>query len=251
MEEGYNMKISINSNKRIIVAHRGWSGSAPENTMAAFRLAMADPRISWIELDVQLSKDGVPVIIHDFKLRRTTGASGAVKDYTFEQLSKLDNGSWFSPEFRNERIPTLEQVLKESKDRIHLNIELKTKDNMYPELEREVINLIKAYSMEDDVVITFFDSSALKTTKLLAPSIRTGLITSIAPVTIRDQLRILGADLLSMDYRNVEPAFIYSMMESGYNVMVWTVNEPRAIKQMVSLHPTLWICTNYPDRAFP
>src|SRR5690554_7738935 len=120
--------MTLSSNKSIVVAHRGWSGAAPENTMAAFRLAMLDLRISWIELDVQLSKDGVPVVIHDYKLRRTTGALGAVKDYTYEQLSKLDNGSWFSPEFSSERIPTLEQVLKEAKGRIHLNIELKTKD---------------------------------------------------------------------------------------------------------------------------
>jgi glycerophosphoryl diester phosphodiesterase len=243
--------MKFNSNRRIIVAHRGWSGVAPENTMAAFRLAMADPRISWIELDVQLSKDGVPVVIHDYKLRRTTGASGAVKDYTFKQLSKLDNGSWFSPEFHNERIPTLEQVLKETKGRIHLNIELKTKDNLYPGLEKAVINLVQAYSIEADVVITSFDTHALKTTKLLAPSIRTGLITSIVPITIRDQLRILGADLLSMDYRIVEPTFVHSMVESGFDVMVWTVNEPRAIEQMVSLHPKLRICTNYPDRVFP
>lgn len=242
--------MTFNSNNRIIVAHRGWSGVAPENTMAAFRLAIADPRISWIELDVQLSKDGVPVVIHDYKLRRTTGHTGAVKEYTFEQLSKLDNGSWFSPEFRSERIPKLEQVMKECKGRVHLNIELKTKDNLYPGLELAVINLVKAYSMEENVVITSFDTHALKTTKLLAPSIRTGLITSIVPITIRDQLRILGADLLSMDYRIVEPAFIHSMMESGYDVMVWTVNERLAIEQIVSIHPNLWICTNYPDRVF-
>jgi glycerophosphoryl diester phosphodiesterase len=218
--------------------------------MAAFRLAMSDPRISWIELDVQLSKDGIPVIIHDYKLRRTTGATGAVKDYTYDQLSKLDNGSWLSPEFNQERIPTLEQVLKETKDRIHLNIELKTKDNMYPGLERAVTDLLEAYSMENDVVITSFDTRALRETKVLAPSIRTGLITSIVPITIRDQLRILGADLLSIDYRIVEPSLVNSMFELGYDVMVWTVNEPRAIEQMRSLHPDVWICTNFPDRVF-
>ncbi len=218
--------------------------------MAAFRLAMADPRISWIELDVQLSKDGVPVVIHDYKLRRTTGVPGAVKDYSFEQLSKLDNGSWFSPEFHNERIPSLEQVLKETKGRIKLNIELKTKDDLYPGLEQAVINLLKAYSMEEDVVITSFNMLALKTTKRLAPAIRTGLIVSMVPITIEDQLRLLGADLLSVDYRIIEPALITRMMESGFDVMVWTVNESQAVKQIVSLYPTIWICTNYPDRAF-
>jgi glycerophosphoryl diester phosphodiesterase len=238
------------SKNPIIVAHRGWSGLAPENTMAAFRLAVADPRISWIELDVQLSKDGIPVVIHDYKLRRTTGASGDVKDYTIEQLTKLDNGSWFSPQFHNERIPTLEQVLKELQGRIKLNIELKTKDQLYPGLEQAVIDLVQAYSMEANVIITSFDTSALKTTKRLAPSIRTGLITSSVPITIKDQLRVLGADLLSVDYRIVNPKFVRSMMESGYDVMVWTVNEPRTIESLVSVNPTLWICSNYPDRFF-
>ncbi|MEX1029890.1 MAG: glycerophosphodiester phosphodiesterase family protein [Paenibacillaceae bacterium] len=242
--------MTFSSNKRIIVAHRGWSGLAPENSMAAFRLAIADPRISWIELDVQLSKDGIPVVIHDYKLRRTTSASGDVKDYTAEQLSQLDNGSWFSLDFHNERIPTLEQVLKEIQGRVKLNIELKTKDQLYPGLEQAVINLVQAYSLEDDVVITSFDTGALLKTKRLAPSIRTGLITSDVPITIKDQLRVLGADLLSVDYRIVDPKFVRSMMESGYDVMVWTVNEPQTIMRLVSLNPTLWICSNYPDRFF-
>lgn len=242
--------MTLSRSKRMIVAHRGCSGVAPENTMAAFRLAIADPRISWIELDVQLSKDGVPVVIHDYKLRRTIGVKGAVKDYSFEQLSNMDNGSWFSPEFHNERIPSLEQVLEEAKGRIHLNIELKTKDDLYPGLEQAVIELVKAHSMEADVVITSFDTLALKTAKRLAPSIRTGLIISIVPITISEQLRMLGADLLSVDYRIVEPAFVDLMLQSGFDVMVWTVNEQQAIEQMVSRHPPIWICTNYPDRAF-
>src|SRR5690554_6773833 len=233
--------VMMSHNKRIIVSHRGWSGAAPENTMAAFRLAIADPRIAWMELDVQLSKDGITVVIHDYKLWRTTGASKTVKDYTFEQLARLDNGSWFSEEFSNERIPSLEQVLKEACGHIQLNIELKTNNNLYPGLEQAVIKLIQAYSMEADVVITSFDTRALQSMKKLAPSLRTGLITSIVPFTIRDQLRILGADLLSMDYRIVEPDFVKSMIELGFNVMVWTVNERRAIEQMLAIHPALWI----------
>lgn len=238
------------SKKPIIVAHRGWSGLAPENTMAAFRLAAADPRISWIELDVQLSKDGVPVVIHDYKLRRTTNTSGFVKDYTMEQLSRLDNGSWFSPQFHNERIPTLEQVLQELHGRIKLNIELKTKDQLYPGLEQAVIKLVQAYSLEDDIVITSFDTGALKTTKRLAPSIRTGLITSNVPITIKDQLRMLETDLLSVDYRIADPQFVRNMIESGYDVMVWTVNEPKSMERLVTVNPTIWICSNYPDRFF-
>jgi glycerophosphoryl diester phosphodiesterase len=238
-------------NKRIIVAHRGWSSRAPENTMAAFRLAMNDPRISWIELDVQLSKDGVPVVIHDYKLKRTTGASGSVKDYTLDQLRKLDYGSWFSPEFHKERIPTLEQVLKECKGRILLNIELKTIGNLYPGLEQKVIDLVKAYSMEADVVITSFEPTAVKQTKKLSPNLRTGLIVSILPHTIKDQLRIWGASLLSADYRLLDETVVHHLVNSGIDIMAWTVNDSKNIEHVLGLHPDLWICTNYPERVFP
>jgi glycerophosphoryl diester phosphodiesterase len=242
--------MTFSNNQRMIVAHRGWSSLAPENTMAAFRLAAADPRIQWIELDVQLSKDGIPVVIHDYKLRRTTGAAGTVKEYTYEQLSTLDNGSWFSPQFHQERIPSLDQVLKEVQGLVKLNIELKTKDQLYPGLEQAVIQLVQRYAMEADVVITSFDTDALLTTKRLAPAIRTGLITSHLPTTIEDQLIILGADLLSVDYRIIDPSFVRHMIESGYDVMVWTVNDPQVIKRLIDVSPSIWICSNYPERFF-
>jgi glycerophosphoryl diester phosphodiesterase len=242
--------MTFSNNQRMIVAHRGWSSRAPENTLAAFRLAAADPRISWIELDVQLSKDGVPVVIHDYSLRRTTGASGIVKEYTFEQLSLLDNGSWFSSQFHHERIPSLDQVLKEVQGLVKLNIELKTKDQLYPGLEQAVIRLVQHYSMEADVVITSFDTNALLTTKRIAPAIRTGLITSHLPTAIEDQLMNLGADLLCVDYRIVDPDFVRHITESGWDVMVWTVNDPQVIKQLIHVSPGIWICSNYPERFF-
>jgi glycerophosphoryl diester phosphodiesterase len=242
--------MTFSNNQRMIVAHRGWSSRAPENTMAAFRLAAADPRISWIELDVQLSRDGIPVVIHDYKLQRTTGVSGIVKEYTFDQLSLLDNGSWFSPQFHHERIPSLDQVLKEVQGLVKLNIELKTKGQLYPGLEQAVIQLVQHYAMEADVVITSFDTDALLTTKRLAPAIRTGLITSHLPAQIEDQLFHLGADLLSVDYRIIGPSFVRHMTELGYDVMLWTVNDPQVIKQLIHVSPDTWICSNYPERFF-
>jgi len=94
------------------VAHRGWSGRAPENTLAAFRLATSIPQVHWIELDVHLSRDKVPVVIHDPTLKRTTGIKGRVSAYTAKQLGAMDAGSWFSPKFAQEGIPTLDQVLE-------------------------------------------------------------------------------------------------------------------------------------------
>lgn len=242
--------MTFSNKERVIVAHRGWSGIAPENTMAAFRLAAADPRIAWIELDVQLSKDGIPVVIHDYKLQRTTGVLGTVKEYTFHQLSMLDNGSWFSPQFHNERIPSLEQVLKEVQGLVKLNIELKTKDHLYPGLEQAVIQLVQSYSLESDVIITSFDIDALQTMKRLAPTIRTGLITSQVSNTLEDQLQAIGADLLSVDYRIVDANFVHHMYKLGYDVMVWTVNDPKIMNNLLQANPSIWICSNYPDRFF-
>ncbi|WP_267901414.1 glycerophosphodiester phosphodiesterase [Cohnella faecalis] len=107
------------------VAHRGWSGAAPENTMAAFEMALREPNVNWMELDVHLSQDEVPVVIHDGTLKRTTNGKGKVMECTAEQLGKLDAGSWFSSSYAGEGVPTLAQVLELAAGRCNLNIELK------------------------------------------------------------------------------------------------------------------------------
>lgn len=218
--------------------------------MAAFRMAASDARIGWIELDVQLSKDHVPVVIHDFTLNRTTGVQGKVRDYTSEQLAALDNGSWFSAEFAGERIPTLEQVLIEMKGRVKLNIELKTAVKLYPGLERAVFKLLRTYDWLGDVVITSFDHYALQLARLLEPEARTGLIVTGSPMMLRAQLRFAGASFLSMHYRSLNAQIVHEMIDyAGVDVMAWTVNDPAVIQRTCQLHPRLMLCTNYPDRA--
>ncbi|WP_051330968.1 glycerophosphodiester phosphodiesterase family protein [Aneurinibacillus terranovensis] len=97
--------------KNACIAHRGWSGRAPENTLAAIKKAIYHPAIDGIEIDVQMSLDGVPVVIHDYTLERTTTGTGYVGSYTLTELKKLDAGTWFSSSFAGETIPTLEEVL--------------------------------------------------------------------------------------------------------------------------------------------
>lgn len=106
------------------IAHRGASGYAPENTFAAFDIA-AEMNADFIELDVQLTKDGQIVVIHDDKVDRTTDGSGFVKDFTLKKLQSLDAGSWYGAEFKGERIPLLEEVLKRYHSEIGFLIELK------------------------------------------------------------------------------------------------------------------------------
>jgi glycerophosphoryl diester phosphodiesterase len=231
------------------VAHRGWSGRAPENTMAAFQLAMSEPAVNWIELDVQLSKDGIPVVIHDFTLKRTTNGNGNVKDHTYEELSRLDAGAWFDKKFAGEAIPSLEQVLRAVRGRCRLNIELKTARSMYPEIERRVVQLVRKYHMQHDVMVTSFDHEAVKRVRNEDPDFRTGLIISGMPVLIRDQLEHAGASVLSINYHYLTADFAHRMISGGYQVMAWTVNDSDMISAVAAMHPEIMICTNHPDRV--
>ncbi|MFF2481552.1 glycerophosphodiester phosphodiesterase [Paenibacillus sp. NPDC058071] len=231
------------------VAHRGWSGRAPENTMAAIRLAIEEPRVEWVEIDVQLSKDSVPVVIHDYKLRRTTNGRGLVKDWTAEELSALDAGSWFSPRYRGERIPLLEEVLQEGFGRIGLNIELKTDGIRYPHIEERVWSLVKAYGAENDVVITSFHAGALHTMRSLTDGeARTGLIVDKWRESLIAELRGTDSDFLSIEYGKLKPERINRLKEAGIRTMAWTPNEVRAIRKTAALDPDIMICTNYLDR---
>ena len=139
----------------IVLAHRGYSAKAPENTMAAFELALA-VGADGIELDVHMTRDGEIVVIHDDTLDRTTNGKGPVSDQTMAELRELDAGSWFSPEFAGERIPTLKLVLELIKDKdVLLNIEIKTGLG-FQQLNEELVPLfgpIRSLGAHDHLVV--------------------------------------------------------------------------------------------------
>src|SRR5262245_59418730 len=110
-----------------VIAHRGSSAVAPENTLAAVDLAIR-AKAHRVEFDVQLTKDGVPVVLHDETLERTTNGKGRVRDRTYKEISKLDAGSWFHADFRGERLPTLDMVLELCRGKIPVNVEIKSED---------------------------------------------------------------------------------------------------------------------------
>ncbi|MDQ0116183.1 glycerophosphodiester phosphodiesterase [Paenibacillus harenae] len=231
-----------------IVAHRGWSGAAPENTMAAFKLALTEPDIAIIELDVHLSKDGVPVVIHDHTLDRTTSGTGRVKDCTLEDLRELDAGSWFAPEFSEERIPTLEEVLQLAKGRCMLHVELKTMGNVYEGIEEKVINLIHRHGVKDQVVLSSFDHHSMKRANEIDPSIKAGLIFLGNPTLLIDQLHYTGATSVSMHYYFVTHELVNEMKELEIDLGVWTVDDSDTLASIVEQYPDIRITTNYPDR---
>ena len=232
----------------VCVAHRGASGEAPENTMSAFRQAMSYDFVQWIELDVQLSGDGVPVVIHDDKLKRTAASKGYVGGRTVAQLQELDAGRWFGRSFAGERIPRLDEVLEATIGRSRLNVELKTYGGRYPGMEEKVVELLYKWHLEHDTVITSFDASSLRTIRRLSSDIQTGLIIDAAPTSLLDELEQLSCSFLSIGYRQLTRARMAAFKEAGIQVMAWTVNDPAAMRKLAAIDPDIMICTNYPDR---
>ncbi|MBN2983175.1 MULTISPECIES: glycerophosphodiester phosphodiesterase [Cohnella] len=242
------MEVSQQSYLHPCVAHRGWSGGAPENTLAAFRLAMSEPSVQWIELDVHLSKDEVPVVIHDATLNRTTNAKGKVRDKTAQELSAVDAGRWFHPIYEGEPVPALEQVLKLAAGRCRLNIELKEGGLDKDLLAKNVTELLRSYRIEQEAVITSFDPELIVAARRHLPEVCTGLIVDKRSPRLVERLRALGADVLSIDYRRLNAALLRDAEEAGIRIMAWTVNDRRELAKLAAMPQAFQICTNYPDR---
>lgn len=231
----------------LCVAHRGFSGKAPENTMAAMHMAMQNPYVQWVEVDVQLSKDGVPLLIHDFTLNRTTNGRGPVREKTWEELKRLDAGSWKSEQFKEERLITLDEFLKAVCGRLRANIEIKTQGNMYPGIEEKVVAAIKRHQMEHDVVLTSFEPRILAKIREVARGIRTGLIIEGKPKDLLLRLQLLRCSFLSISHRYLSKELASRAAKLGISVMAWTIDDARTMRRVAALHEDILICTNRPD----
>jgi glycerophosphoryl diester phosphodiesterase len=227
------------------LGHRGASGYAPENTMAAFRLCM-EMGSDGLEFDVQMTKDGVPVVIHDEKLLRTTGAPGTVNQYTWREIQSLDAGLWLDAKWQGERIPALEKVLAEFSG-AYLNIEIKNSILPYEGLEEKVIYLIDRHCSPLNVIVSSFNHHSIRRISSIFPHIPTGyLFDKPAELAVET---ILGTSTAA-----VHPAFAYLTKESvrdyhqhGFKVNTWTVNSTEDMKQMIDMGVDA-IITNYPLR---
>lgn len=233
-------------NNIINFAHRGASAVCPENTMAAFRKSL-ELGATGIETDVQMSSDGGLVLIHDENLKRTAGAEGYVKDHTLSQLLELDAGSWFGPEFQNERLPTLEELLDLLQERdTLLNIELKNGMFLYPGLEEKVIAAVRDYGMSERVVLSSFNHYSLAYCKSLAPEIRTGILYGEGLYRPWDYAASLHADALHAYHYAVLPEFVAEASEHNVVYHPWTVNDPGRMKALIAAG-VAGIITDYPD----
>jgi len=252
LRERVDIKLPWSDRERAIlhpcVAHRGWSGRAPENTLASFRLALGEPSVQWMELDVHLSRDQVPVVIHDPTLKRTTGVKERVSGLTVKELTRLDAGSWFSPKFAKERIPTLDQVLGLASGRCCLNIEIKGEDSPPSAIASRVLEDVRRRFMEADVIITSFRPEVLTAVRKLSRSVRTGLIVEDNPPHLIRTVQSLGCGMLSIGFRHLTERLLQQAAEAGIAVMAWTPNRPADLSRLVHRPEPIMICTNYPDR---
>lgn len=231
----------------LIVAHRGFSAKAPENTMAGFRLAL-DAGADGLEFDVQLTKDGIPVVIHDETLERTTGKKGYVKDLTLKELQKLSAGSTFSSAFKKEEIPTLEQLFTELGSEFRLlNLELKTGMFPYPFIEEKVITLIRKYRLERRILISSFNHHSLQRIKMLAPDLPIGVLYMEGLVEPWLYARRLYAAALHPFYPNVTHEYVIVAHRFGLGVNPFTVNDDETMKTLIDAKVDS-IITNHPDR---
>jgi glycerophosphoryl diester phosphodiesterase len=159
----------------VIFAHRGASAHAPENTLAAFELALAQ-NADAIELDVKLSADGHAVVIHDSTVDRTTGSAGRVKDLSLQQLQSLDAGSFFSEKYRGEKIPSLEEVFEAVGKRTFINVELTNYSTPRDSLVETVCMLVKKFGLQKHVMFSSFFASNLSKARAYLPEVPRGLL---------------------------------------------------------------------------
>lgn len=211
-----------------VIAHRGANRRAPENTLEAFRLAL-ELGAQAIELDVMLSRDRVPVVIHDTRLERTTDGTGQVQDRAWAELRDLDAGSKFSAAYRGTRIPQLQNVLEEIGRRAWINIELKNYATRGDCLEQVVVDMVVRMGLQRKVLLSSFNPLSLGRAARLAPQVPRGLLTMPSmPLFLREAWFAFVAKPqsynLHLDQTNVRS--VRAAHARGARVCAWTVNDP-------------------------
>lgn len=230
-----------------IIAHRGYSGKYPENTMLGFKKA-AEAGCDEIELDVQITKDDILVIIHDEDIRRTTDGRGLVKDYSYEELLQFNAGHLQAEEFGFHPIPTLDEYLDWVKDvPITTNIELKNRKYYYEKLEEKTIALIESYQLENKVILSSFNYASLVKCKQLRPNIECGVISGQAEIWNGGYFaKTFGFESYHPDYKKLTIGTVRNCIEYGIKVNVWNVNTIEALNDIYNMGCNGAI-TNYPD----
>lgn len=226
-----NFRLALFQNPTVM-AHRGLSADAPENTLYAFSDAIS-VGADFIELDVQQTRDGVLVVMHDSNLKRTTGVNKDIWDVDYADIQNLDAGSWFDPAYANARIPTLEETLQFVDKRAKLNIEIKPTKHGSDMLEQDVAELITQYQYTDACYVTSFSYGSLKKVKEVNPEIRTGYLMSVA---YGQFYSLKYADAFSLNKVFVTSQVVNAAHQQGKQIFAWTVNSMSEVRSLCNLH---------------
>lgn len=211
-----------------IVAHRAGAAFAPENTLAALESAI-DSGANWAEIDVQQTRDGALIIMHDANFKRTTGYDANVWETDLDTVLTLDAGSYFDTAHTGERIPTLEEMLGSAKNRINLMIELKYTGHETDLVER-TLALIRSTHMEDQCMIVSMNMDILQQVKAKAPGIKTAYVTALL---LTDDYDLKSIDCYSVETTNLSYAMVAQAHMQQKRVYAWTANSERTIKQIL------------------
>ena len=220
-----------------IVAHRGASAAAPENTLAAIRAAAAEGA-RWVEVDVKLSRDGVCILMHDDLLRRTTNGRGEVAQYDLDELKCLDAGSWFARRFAGERIPTLVETIELALELgLDLNLELKPCPGRQHETAIAAVETLRRHwpGGRPWPLLSSFAVASLEEIRLRAPEMPRGLL--IGRPTRRGQgmLDRLDCVTLHCDARRVTKGLVASLAATGRPVLCYTVNDAQRARRLLQM----------------
>ncbi|MEM1236540.1 MAG: glycerophosphodiester phosphodiesterase family protein [Pseudomonadota bacterium] len=212
-----------------IIAHRGASGMAPENTMAAIDAAVA-AGADWVEIDVQETADGEIVVMHDSDFMKLSGNPLKIWDATTDGLNEIDIGSWFDPSFSDERVPTLLEALEAVRDRSKLLIELKYYGHDEA-LEQRTIDIVEAAGMTDQVATMSLKYPAVEKMQSLRPGWDAGVLAATAV----GDLTALNADFVAVNGGLATARLIRNIQQENKKLYVWTINDPFEMSAMISL----------------
>ena len=235
---------------RGILAHRGFSSRYPENTMPAFRAAL-DSGAEGLEFDVQLTRDGIPVVIHDESLNRTGNVDKAVEDCTLKELRLVDVSYRYRGAMDPVPVPTLEEYFDLVRNRQFVtDIELKTGIREYPGIEEKVIEMVRAFGLSDRVLFSSFNHYTMLRCKNLAPEIPCGLLYDCRIAYPHRYVKALGLDYLH-PWHVLLTSEELAAQEGSEGVInnPWTVDDPDRMKTLLSSPAVGYLITNCPDRA--
>jgi glycerophosphoryl diester phosphodiesterase len=249
-------------NLPLIIAHRGASAVAPENTLIAFKRAL-EAGADGVECDVRLARDDVPVLFHDLTLKRTALRDGKISELTSKELSKIRVGSWFNLKnpkraqnsFASETVPTLAQLFKlmRNNDKL-IYVELKCQNGNYVKLARAAAQLIYDFDLQNRAIIKSFDHEAVREVQQNFPDIRTAALFAPRPMRVLRPTRALvkaalhlDADELSLHYSLATERTVQKAIGAGLKTVIWTANHPAWVKRALKLG-LYGIITNNPAR---